>query len=208
MSSKIYLYGDSIIDNGSYVNGPDVTAQLQALMPDYHIFKWAEDGAVTKDVSHYQFGLSTHDYDLKRDDRIVISAGGNDALRMEHMLDASVSKVSDAFDLCSPALEQFQSDYQEMIYELSQIGVNSLHNVRVFTIYNKIPTMPRSAMLALSLFNDIITEEAFKAGIKVIDLRTVCADPRCYSDISIIEPSIFGGDLITKAIAKSFNFKF
>ena len=46
----------------------------------------------------------------------------------------------------------------------------------------------------------MITEEASRRKLEVIDLRIVCEDPRCYNQVSVIEPSEFGGDRIAEAI--------
>ena len=62
-------------------------------------------------------------------------------------------------------------------------------NLGACTIYNGIPDLSTMARTTLDLFNEIISEEAGLRGIGIIDLRVVCADPECYSDISSIEPS-------------------
>ena len=84
-------------------------------------------------------------------------------------------------------------------------------NVRVCTIYNKIPTdgaeITAEQLLALRLWNDVITEQASSYGVGVIDLRNVCNEAKDYSYMSPIEPSHQGGEKIAKAIVNSFSMK-
>ena len=61
------------------------------------------------------------------------------------------------------------------------------------------------ARTALGLFKDIISEEAGLRGIGIIDLRVVCADPECYSDISSIEPSNHGAEQTVNAVKQAFS---
>jgi hypothetical protein len=78
--------------------------------------------------------------------------------------------------------------------------LRSTKNTAVCTIYSAVPGLDRASLAALSLFNDIILEEAFAAAIPVIDLRMVCNQPSDYSAISPIEPSAEGGAKIVKAV--------
>ncbi|MEE8305013.1 MAG: SGNH/GDSL hydrolase family protein, partial [Candidatus Tectomicrobia bacterium] len=71
----------------------------------------------------------------------------------------------------------------------------------VCTIYN--PQYPETelqmlAKTGLSFFNDVITEEALRRRLLIIDLREVCSEPEAFANP--IEPSEVGGDLITDAI--------
>ena len=84
-------------------------------------------------------------------------------------------------------------------------------NVRVCTIYNNVPVngaeITESQLLALRLWNDVITEQANSYGVGVIDLRNICTEGSDYSSISPIEPSHQGGEKIAKAIVNSFSMK-
>jgi hypothetical protein len=55
-------------------------------------------------------------------------------------------------------------------------------------------------MAGLALFNDVITREAFKRRLPVIDLRLVCSEDTDFANP--IEPSVTGGRKIAAAIAK------
>ena len=76
------------------------------------------------------------------------------------------------------------------------------------TIHNKVPlspSMPREALTALGLFNELILEECSRRNLKVIDLRVICENPDSYSEISPIEPSGVGGKKIVEAILNSYK---
>ncbi|MEC8593440.1 MAG: hypothetical protein VXY74_01380 [SAR324 cluster bacterium] len=57
----------------------------------------------------------------------------------------------------------------------------------------------------MGLLNDVISKEAGLRDIGVIDLRVVCADSKCYSDISSIEPSNHGAKHIVCAAQRAFS---
>jgi hypothetical protein len=65
--------------------------------------------------------------------------------------------------------------------------------------------LPREAVAALSFFNDVITREASRAGVPVLDLRVLCRDKADYSPLSPIEPSAIGGAKIGEALARFFT---
>jgi hypothetical protein len=62
------------------------------------------------------------------------------------------------------------------------------------------PSLQRLAKAALTIFNDVITTEAFRAGVPLIDLRLVCSERADYANE--IEPSSAGGEKITSAIMR------
>jgi hypothetical protein len=71
----------------------------------------------------------------------------------------------------------------------------------VCTIYDgQFPDPKRQRLLAtaLTLFNDVITREAFALSLAVLDLRLVCSEATDYANP--IEPSIQGGAKIAQAI--------
>jgi hypothetical protein len=55
------------------------------------------------------------------------------------------------------------------------------------------------AVAGLTLFNDVITREAFGRGLPLVDLRLVCGEDADYANP--IEPSARGGAKIAGAIA-------
>ena len=71
----------------------------------------------------------------------------------------------------------------------------------VCTIYD--PRFPdlnlrRIATAALTVFNDVITREAFSRRIGLIDLRLICAEDRDFANP--IEPSVQCGEKIAHAV--------
>src|SRR3954465_894393 len=81
--THIALLGDSVIDNKAYVvGGPDVAEQVRMVAPTHwKVSRLAIDGAVSSSVLAQLNGLpsdATH---------LVISVGGNDALRESGVLD-------------------------------------------------------------------------------------------------------------------------
>ena len=79
----IVLCGDSIIDNGSYVNKGelDVAGQVQEELPDSKVTLLAVDGKVTESIEDQMNNLpkdATH---------IFISIGGNDGYERMNIFD-------------------------------------------------------------------------------------------------------------------------
>ena len=62
------------------------------------------------------------------------------------------------------------------------------------------PARRRAAANALTLLNDVITSEVFRAGASLIDLRLICHRDEDFANP--IEPSAVGGAEIAHAIAR------
>jgi GDSL-like Lipase/Acylhydrolase family len=193
----VVLLGDSSLDNGAYVgSGPDVLAQLGAhLPPGWRATRAAVDGAVAGDVARQL------DRGIPPDaSHLVVSVGGNDALRQEHVLGAAARSVADALDLLAGVRERFARDYRAM---LDLVLARRLPTA-VCTIYEpRFPDPRRRRVAAVGLaaaFNDVITREAFaRGGLALIDLRLVCDRDEDFANP--IEPSVRGGEKIAAAIA-------
>lgn len=63
----------------------------------------------------------------------------------------------------------------------------------VCTIYDAIPDLEPALQAGLCLFDDIVTREAARVGLPLIDLRLVCNEARDNAAASPIEPSAAGG---------------
>jgi hypothetical protein len=190
----IILLGDSIFDNARYVpDRPPVIEQVRRSLPSgWHASLLAADGAVVEDVCGQMANLpadATH---------LFVSAGGNDALGEITILGESVSSVAEALELLRDIQTRFHDEYRKMLRTLCAVGKPSA----VCTIYDAIPELGLAEQAAVAIFNDIILREAFRAGVPVIDLRLVCDQPRDYSPLSSIEPSLAGGSKIARAIAE------
>ncbi|MFV1967994.1 MAG: GDSL-type esterase/lipase family protein [Pirellulaceae bacterium] len=192
-TGHVVLLGDSIFDNAVYVPGkPPVVEQLRCLVPaGWEATLLAVDGHVTSDVSGQLARLpadSTH---------LVVSVGGNDALQNSHIIDARVS-AAEGFDTAAEVRERFRRDYRRM---LDAVMARKKPTV-ICTIYDAIHGLPRSAITALSIFNDVILREGFRLGLPILDLRLICDDKSDYSELSPIEPSEVGGAKIAETIKR------
>lgn len=196
MKGRVILLGDSVFDNGAYVQGaPSVIEQLRATLPaGWRASLLAVDGATTGDVNTQLKRLpadATH---------LVVSAGGNDALMHSGMLDMRVTSSGEVLDALGRAAEGFERQYCAMLGQVLSHGLPLV----LCTIYRgNFPdaVMQRRASVALAPFNDAILRSAFEAAVEVIDLRLVCSDPTDYANP--IEPSAQGGQKIARAIARA-----
>jgi len=194
MRQHIILAGDSIFDNASYVPGePCVTDQLRAMVRDGSVVDMiAVDGDYVGDVWRQLKSLpagATH---------IIVSAGGNDALRHAHKLRNDYLTSEVLFKEWANVQADFRRDYRHM---LDAVGALNL-KMAVCTVYDAVPVISPIEMTALSLFNDVITDEAIGRSIPIVDLRHVCIEPEDYSPVSPIEPSCQGGEKIAAALAR------
>ena len=191
--NHVVLLGDSIFDNAAYVGaGPDVIRQVRDLLPaGWRATLNAKDGAVVGDIAAQLHKLpadATH---------LVVSVGGNDALREAPVLDAKARSVADALELITVARMRFRSAYARMLDHV----LGRRLPMCVCTIYE--PRYPeavrrRLSATALTVINDSITREAFARDIDLIDLRVVCDEDRDFANP--IERSVAGGAKIARSI--------
>ena len=190
----VVLLGDSILDNGAYTgDGPDVITQLRTLLPrGWTATLLAVDGSVAA-------GLVAQAARVPRGaTHLVVSAGGNDALRHVALLDAPARSGGEVLDRLADAAAGFEADYRAGLATVVDRGLPTI----ACTIYNGSapdPAFQRRATTALTLFNDVILRVAFEYGLTVIDLRFVCNEAADYANP--IEPSSRGGAKIARAIA-------
>src|SRR5260370_19639402 len=103
----VFLLGDSIFDNATYVRSqPSVVEHLQrALQPGWRATLLAVDGASAIDASEQLHGLhdsATH---------LFVSAGGNDALNASGVFRQRVQTVAEAVGLLANAQAQFRQHH-------------------------------------------------------------------------------------------------
>jgi lysophospholipase L1-like esterase len=193
--SHVVLLGDSIFDNAAYVPGhPDVVKQLRARLPQgWRATLCAVDGAVARDVERQLARVpadATH---------LVVSVGGNDALRRSGVMRQPARLVGEAVSQLAAEREGFARDYRAMLEPVIARGLP----VALCTIYDARfpdPQEQRLVVTGLTLFNDVITREAFARRLPVVDLRLICSEPDDYANP--IEPSAKGGDKIAAVIAQ------
>ena len=188
--NHVVLLGDSIFDNGVYVPGePPVIDQVRARIADTDSASLlAVDGDITSDVANQLAGLpddTTH---------LFISVGGNDALQVSHVLNSDGNSVVREL---TQAYEGFRVNYRAMLDKVCSYNKPTA----ICTIYDSVPNLDKTAVMALSVFNDTILREAFVRRMPIIDLRLICSEPEDYSELSPIEPSSAGGAKIADAIS-------
>jgi lysophospholipase L1-like esterase len=194
--THVVLLGDSIFDNGAYVRRgePDVVAQVRAKLPvGWKAALCAVDGAVTAGVAHQ---LSRTPPDATH---LILSVGGNDALRNSGILREQARSVAEVITKFANVRDEFARNYRAMLDALLEWRLPTA----VCTIYDARfpdPQEQRLVVTALSIFNDVITREAFKRRLHLIDLRLICDEPDDYANP--IEPSAKGGDKIAGVIAQ------
>ncbi|MDB5621505.1 MAG: hypothetical protein JWR39_68 [Devosia sp.] len=198
----LVLLGDSILDNGAYVARGGAVAELlqEQVGLGARVSLLARDGAVMAgvlDQLRHLPGDATH---------LVISAGGNDALRSAGVLQEPAGSVAEALGRIEPIRDAFARNYSAL---LDRAGARQLPTA-LCTIYDvqlPDPTQRRLANLALALLNDVITREAVRLRWPVIDLRVLFGEPGDYANA--IEPSAAGARKIAvaaAAIAYSHDF--
>jgi lysophospholipase L1-like esterase len=194
--THVALLGDSILDNGAYVRRgePDVVAQLQAKLPQgWKATLCAVDGAVTSGVAGQLSRLPTDASHL------IVSVGGNDALRSSGILREQARSVAEVITRFAAVQDEFARSYRAMLDTILERRLPTA----LCTIYDARfpdPQEQRLVVTALSIFNDVITREAFSRRLSLIDLRLICNEPDDYANP--IEPSAKGGDKIAGAIAQ------
>jgi GDSL-like Lipase/Acylhydrolase family len=190
----IVLLGDSIFDNGAYVgNGLDVVQQLRMrLAGGARATLEAVDGSITSAVRSQLERVpadATH---------LVVSAGGNDALRCANVLEEKAGSVGEALEKLASVRDRFVADYKAMLDGVIARGLPAA----CCTIYDpRFPdkTQRRLASVGLTIFNECITREASARGLALIDLRLICCGEEDLANA--IEPSAIGGAKIANAIA-------
>lgn len=192
--ANVVLLGDSTLDNAAYVAaGQSVSEQLQHLLPaGSRATLRARDGDVTAGIASQLRGLphdATH---------LVVSVGGNDALRESGVLSEPARSMAEALGRLSAVQDGFSAAYRAMLDVVAAQRVP----VAICTIYNAAFPDQRSrriAATALSVLNDVITREAGSRGLSLIDLRSIVNSDADYANA--IEPSAEGGRKFAAAIA-------
>ena len=206
----IILAGDSIFDNGLYVKSgePDVSSQLQGLMDEGDkVSLLAVDGHVINNVEGQLRNLpndTTH---------LVVSVGGNDALGFLQAFSNPTANLGEGFHQFYGIRQEFERSYGQMIskvlsYELPTtfctiynpcFNHSELERVADYILEGTSNmVLQKMAMAALPTFNDIIFQEAAKAGVSVMDLRLIFNEDSDYANP--IEPSAAGGLKVAKII--------
>lgn len=193
----VVLLGDSVFDNQSYTGGePDVARHLRALLPSrWDVSLCAVDGTYCDEIAGQLSDVpsaATH---------LVLSVGGNDALRNMDLLDMDVETMAAALDLLRRRVEAFEKTYAAALDAVLKRRLPTF----ACTIYNGNfdGQLADRARTALMLFNDAILRTCMRRGVGVIELRHVCTETRDFANP--IEPSGPGGLKIAEAVAEAIG---
>lgn len=198
--SHLVLLGDSVFDNGAYVEAsePDVARQLSSRLPaGDEVTLLAVDGHLTSNVTSQIErlpGSTTH---------LFLSAGGNDALQYLSAIErfeTETHRFSEATEKLREIQEDFRQSYQLVVRELLGTGLPTT----LCTIYNG--NFPEASLQALvdtilPVINDVVVEAAIKSGLPLIDLGRTLDEPDL-DYANPIEPSAHGGEKIAGAITE------
>lgn len=196
---SVLVVGDSTLDNGAYVGlfGRSLKNYLKGLLESWTIDFRALDGAVCRDVSESQLRGGTGEFDA-----VVVSVGGNDALGYLHLLeDPERRRLIEHGLMLADIQDKFRADYRGVLDAAERHGSALV----ILTIYRArfhldgLPTdLGRGANALLSLFNDVIQEEALARTNRILDLRRICVSDEHFANA--IEPSDLGGRAIAMGI--------
>jgi hypothetical protein len=190
----LVLLGDSIFDNALYVPGQSaVIDHVRHCMPvDWTATLVAVDGDFVANVAGQLERIPTGATHL------VISVGGNDALRASTVVSLPAKTVNEALTYLDELRRDFRQSYRAMLWQ----AIARELPVAVCTIYDAVPGLAKELQTALCLFNDSIVREAHAVGVPIIDIRHICTEATDYSTVSPIEPSGEGGRKIATALVR------
>jgi hypothetical protein len=194
----LVLLGDSIFDNAAYVQKDfDVASQLRLyLAKEWTVTLLAADGSTTLDL-HVQLSRIPSDAT-----HLILSVGGNDALRELPFLQEEAQTNSGAITRLAALIGEFKARYQSALDKMLLTGLP----LALCTIYH--PRFPDFVFqliseTVLANFNDVIITRAIEAKLPVLDLRQISVEAKDFSNT--IEPSELGGKKIASAIARLFH---
>jgi hypothetical protein len=190
---RVALLGDSILDNSPYTAPePDTSECLQrGLGSRWTVDLLARDGSTMADLRFQLSHLSA------ATDAAVLSIGGNDAVGHIAILDEQVTNSGEVLAQLGSITDDFRARYRKVLAEVRP----RVRRLIVCTIYEPPLADELTAQLArvpLTLLNDQIIQEALRAEVDVLDLRTVCTEPSDF--VKQIEPSPSGARKIAAAI--------
>ena len=191
--THIILLGDSVFDNAPYVTpGQAVIDRLHAHLPSgWQGTLLARDGAVLAGVRDQAARVppgATH---------LFVSAGGNDALGWTTVFGEHVCSVAEALSRLATLRRDFERRYGAMLTQVQALG----RSTALCTIYDvrfPDPAFREIALTALCLLNDIITREAGRRSLPLLDLRTLLDEDADFANP--IEPSAQGSEKLATAI--------
>lgn len=204
---RVVICGDSVFDNTIYVRPGerDVHSFLKEYADDWEVDFRAVDGAVCRHVGDFQINSEEPSCDA-----VVMSIGGNNALgELDRLFDPNKLVLRDHAHLLGLMQDEFRSEYREALRSACAVG----RHILVATIYRpRFHLDPTSAPFdsfeniqmtldpLLSVFNDVVQEEARRVRASVLDLRLICDRDEHFANP--IEPSELGGRQIAENVGQ------
>ena len=187
------LVGDGILANGAHAGrNADSASVLRQLLPGWTISLLAAEGSTMAAVAA-QLDRLPQDVDL-----VVLSVGGNDALKHVQLLQQPTKSSAETLDALMAMGDEFAAGYD---------GVVKLLRIRparavVCTIYEP-PLVGEGtanrARVLLTILNDHLFRIAYRWGLDVLDLRAICTNAGDFRQQ--VAPSTAGAAKIARAIA-------
>ena len=129
---------------------------------------------------------------------LVVSVGGNNALQEKGLIEEKARSVAEVLDKLAKIEAAFRKSYAAMLDGVLARRLPTA-GCTIYEAHYPDPTTRAIAAAGLSVFNDVISREAFSRALQVIDLRLIINDDADYAND--IEPSVQGGAKIAKIIA-------
>lgn len=200
MNTNILLLGDSIIDNKVYLKKNQLSTDevFKHQFREQRVHMHAVDGAVASHIPS-QIDAFLRNGNPDEITHILLSAGGNDALKILPTMGDPVTHSFEAFARVGGVLSAFDRDYQDALMLIRKIFKNA--EVCVMTVYNgnlkqqyPFAGIEAFSASAISMFNDVIYRNARAHDCKVLELREFFTDQSMYANP--IEPSAKGSKAI------------
>jgi len=187
------LVGDGILANGAHAGrNTDSAAVLRQLLPGWTVSLLAAEGATMAAVAS-QLDQLPQDVDL-----VVLSAGGNDALKHVELLQQPAKSSAETLDALIAMGDEFAASYDGIMKSLRIRPARAV----VCTIYEP-PLVGKGtasrARVLLTIVNDHVLRTAYRWGVDVLDLRAICTSPGDFRQQ--VAPSTEGAAKIARAIA-------
>ena len=200
LSKELFLLGDSIIDNKTYVlDGEKSVLEHIQSKTDTKTVQLALDGATTDDVLENQLNRISSEAS-----HVVLSVGGNDLLNEIGFLMEDIKYTpNQVLERCYSLIAPITKKYESIVTTLRTSKIRA--NLLLCTVYEgdlegseMYDDIAISSRTMLSLFNDSVykTHNMFKTGI--LELRHIFTNKEDYANP--IEPSHIGGEKLAQEI--------
>lgn len=189
------LLGDAILANRAHTSPkPDTATILRERLPGWTVTLLAAPGTTIAGVPSQLQSLPA-DVDL-----VVLSVGGNDAIKHVGILQQPARSSADTLDNLLSMVDEFSGEYDAVV----QAVRGRVSRLVLCTIYEP-PLVgentARRASVVLTLLNDQILRSAGNRSADVLDLRAVCTSRGDF--VMQIAPSATGAEKIADAIARA-----